>query len=73
MSTVGFQEILEGWLAKAANPAHGMEAELQLAREKLKQLVHTIKEEKKISELREQEQNAKIEMLEKLSWQWHAS
>ena len=66
MSAIDFQELLDGWLARAENPASGMDAELQAARQKIKELKHIIREEKKMSEVNDQEKNIKIEMLEKV-------
>ena len=66
MSSASFQELLDVWLARAESPASGMEAELQSAREKIKELEHNIREGKRISEVKEQEKNVRIEMLEKV-------
>ena len=66
MSAINFQEVMDGWLARAENPAIGMEAELWAAREKIKQLEHNLNEKQKVSDVKEQEQNIKIEMMEKV-------
>ena len=66
MSPTDFKEVIEGWLARAENPASGLEAEVYAAREKIKQLEHAIIEGKKVAELKEQEENIKVETLEKV-------
>ena len=61
-----FKELVEGWLARASNPATGMDVKLRTAQEKILQLEHKIKEERKISELKQQEDTIKAEKLEKV-------
>ena len=61
MPPIDFKELVEGWLAKAVNPASGMEAELQSAQEKIRQLEHKLQEERKIFELKHQEDNIQAE------------
>ena len=46
-------DLVEGWLAKAENPATGMEEELSSAREQIKLLEHKLKEEVKIAEIKQ--------------------
>ena len=60
------KKVIQGWLAKARNPASRLEAELKAAEEKIKQLEHEKKEESKIAEIKEQEHVAKIEQYEKI-------
>ena len=59
------KELVECWLVRAENPATGMEAELNSAREKIKQLEHKFKEEVKIGEVKQQEQSIQMENYEK--------
>ena len=51
MPSNDFKQVVEGWLARAVNPASGMEAELMSAKEKIRQLKHKIQEERKVFEL----------------------
>ena len=60
------QDLVEEWLEKAENPSSRMEAELISAKEKIKQLEHEIREEKKVVDLKKQEDNLKTEKLEKV-------
>ena len=60
------KDMVEGWLARARNPASRMEAQLQAAEGKIKQIEHEKKEEIKIWEIRHQEQTIKIEQYEKV-------
>ena len=60
------QDLVEEWLEKAENPSSRMEAELISAKEKIKQLEHEIREEKKVMDLKKQEDNLKTEKLEKV-------
>ena len=55
MSHREFKELVEGWLENSQNPATRMEVELNSAREQIKQLEHKINEDKKISDLKDQE------------------
>ena len=66
MPPADFKELVEGWLARASNPTPGMDADLRSAREKILQLEHRIQEDKKILELKQQEDNIKTERLEKV-------
>ena len=61
-----FKDLVEGWLARASNPATGMDVELWTAQEKILKLEHKIKEERKISELKQQEDTIQAEKLEKV-------
>ena len=60
------KKVIQGWLAKARNPASRLEAELKAAEEKIKQLEHEKKEESKIAEIIQEEHVAKIEQYEKI-------
>ena len=62
----GTKEIVEVWLARAQRPAAGLEADLKKAAEKIKQLEHVLKEEKKISEIFKQEHITQTETQEKV-------
>ena len=64
MSSV--KELVEVWLARAENPAAGMEAQLNTANEKIKQLEHKLQEEFKIAEIKKQEEDIKTEKYEKV-------
>ena len=61
-----FKDLVEGWLARASNPATGMDVELRTAQERILKLKHKIKEERKISELKQQEDTIQAEKLEKV-------
>ena len=54
-------EIAEWWLARARAPASRMEAELRSANEKIKQVEHERKEERKGLELKQQELTAEVD------------
>ena len=54
------RDMVEGWLARARNPASRMEPQLHAAEEKIKQMEQESKEETKIGEIRHQEQTIKI-------------
>ena len=56
--------IVEEWLARAQNPATGLEANLKKAEEKIKQLEHKMKEDKKITDIIKQEHVIQIETQE---------
>ena len=60
-----FKDLVEGWLARASNPATGMDVKLRTAQEKILKLEHKTKEERKISELKQQEDTIQAEKLEK--------
>ena len=60
------KDLVEEWLARAENPASRMEAELKAAKERIKQLEHERREEKKILELKQVEENVKTEKFEKV-------
>ena len=60
------KELVECWQARAENPATGMEAELNFAKEKLNQLEHKLKEEVKMGEVKQQEQLIQTEKYEKV-------
>ena len=60
------KDMVEGWLARARNPASRMEAQLQAAEEKIRQIEHEKNEELKIHEIKHQEQKMKIEQYEKV-------
>ena len=64
---INIKEVVEGWLAKAENPATGMEVELNSAREKIKLLEHKLKEEVKIGEIKQQEETIQDEKYEKVT------
>ena len=70
MQEAGFppqvKDMVAGWLARARNPASRLEAQLQETEQKLKHLEHEKKEEAKIAEIKQQEQNMKIEQYEKV-------
>ena len=52
----GIKSIVEVWLARAKNPATGLEAELKKAADNIQQLEHELGEEKKLTEIMKQEQ-----------------
>ena len=60
------KELVECWLARAENPATGMEAEPNFAKEKINQLEHKLKQEVKMGEVKQQEQVIQTEKYEKV-------
>ena len=66
MPPVDSKELVEEWLARASNPTPVMDAELRSAKKKILQLEHKIKEDRKILELKQQEDNIKTERLAKV-------
>ena len=62
----GTKEIVEVWLARAMNPATELEADLKKTTEKIKQLEHELKEEKKRSEIIKQEHVIQTETQERV-------
>ena len=60
------KRIAQEWLAKAENPATGMDGDLKAAREKIKQLEQIIEEDKKIFKVKQQEETMRSEQLEKV-------
>ena len=66
MSSLDLKEVMEEWLVQAENPTSRMEAELNTAKEKIKQLEHEINKMKKTPDLQEQEEVIKVDKLEKI-------
>ena len=60
------KDLVEEWLARSENPASRLEAKLKAAKERIKQLGHERREEKKILELKQVEEDAKTEKFEKV-------
>ena len=60
------KKTVEVWLAKAMNPSSRLEAELKAAQDKIVQLEHVIEEDKKISQIKQQEDKIKLEKHERV-------
>ena len=60
------REMVDFWLARAENPAPGMESELMSAKAKIQQLEHELKEDRKMFDIKHQEDILKAEKHEKV-------
>ena len=62
----GVKKVVEKWLARAKNPSSRLEAELKKAKEKIMQLEHVIEEDKKFSQIKQQEDKIQLEKHERV-------
>ena len=60
------KEMVEWWMARAENPTTGMEAELKAAKARIKQLEHELKEDRKMADIKRQEEVIKMERYEEV-------